>query len=206
MNNIGPSVRVQSTQMPSQKLSDEQLMGCVARGETEAIELLYERYAATIMGLAIKMLGEPVAAEEVVQETFWRVWRNADSFQAKQGRFSTWLFGIARNLCVDLWRKKKVRPSLILHSDDSYHLDQLSDQNLDVAELTWTSIKHTQVRAAMATLPAPQRHVLELAYFWGLTRQEIAEELTIPLGTVHTRARLGLQKLRQALRAQGFEE
>lgn len=177
----------------------------VANGDAAALETLYEQYAPAVMGLALKMLGDRASAEEIVQETFWRVWRNAESFREQQGTFSTWLFGITRNLSVDTWRRGKARPQPIFDHEET-QLEHNPDPQVDVPETAWTTIKHVQVRQALTGLPSAQREVVEMAFFWGLTRQEIAEKIGVPLGTVHTRARLGLQKLREALQEQGFEE
>lgn len=187
-------------------LNNEQLMRRVANGDAAALETLYEQYAPAVMGLALKMLGDRASAEEVVQETFWRVWRNADSFCEQQGAFPNWLFGITRNLAIDTWRRVKVRPQPIFDDKEEQQLENNPDPQADVMESAWTTIKHVQVRQALSILPPNQREVVEMAFFWGLTRQEIAEKIGVPLGTVHTRARLGLQKLREALQEQGFEE
>lgn len=185
--------------------SDEQLLEQITSGNQEALEIFYDRYASTVMGLAYKMLGDQATAEEVVQETFWRLWRRAETFQPKQSKPSSWLFSITRNLCIDAWRRRNVRPQPFLTPDGERHTLNQPDPNADVVESAWTKMKQVQVRRAMNNLPPPQRQVIEMAYFWGLTRQEIAERTGTPLGTVHTRARLALQKLRQALQEQGFE-
>lgn len=185
---------------------DAQLVRQVMAGDSTALELLYDRYAAAVTGLAFKLLGDRTLAEEVTQETFWRVWRSADTFQSRQGKFSSWLFGITRNLCIDSWRRRQVRPQPVAEPAVEPDAKPVADANLDVAESAWTTIKHQQVRAALEALPPTQRRVIELAYFGGMTRQEIADETNVPLGTVHTRARLALQKLREALEKQGFED
>jgi hypothetical protein len=89
---------------------DMQLMMQVMESNSAALEILYDRYASAVMGLTFKMLGDRTLAEEVTHETFWRVWRNAHSFRSRQGKFSSWLFGIARNLSIDAWRRQQVRP------------------------------------------------------------------------------------------------
>ena len=185
---------------------DEQMLSAAASGDPAALEVLYDRYAPAVMGLAIKMLGDRAAAEEVVQETFWRVWRSAGTFQAERGTFAGWLFGIARNLIIDLCRRSKIRPQPALDEGEEQRIERAPDPGVDVAESAWTAIKHTQVRAAMADLPPAQRRVIELAYFGGMTRQEIATATGEPLGTIHTRVRLALQKLRETLQARGFED
>lgn len=186
--------------------SDAALLAQVVRGDGAALEMLYDRYAASIMGLALKMIGEPAVAEEIVQETFWRVWRSAGTFQSERGAAAGWLFGIARNLTIDIVRRRMVRPQPIYDEGDEQRIERQADPDVDVAEHAWAAIRHDRVRAAMTQLPLSQRRVIEMAYFGGMTRQEIAETTGEPLGTIHTRARLALQKLREALRAQGFEE
>lgn len=192
--------------MSNDDLTDEQLMTQAANGDTAALETLYDRYASAVMGLALKIMGDRAIAEEVVQETFWRVWRNAGSFRAGRGSFPGWLFGIARNLSIDLWRRRKTRPLPAFEAGDEQQIDLIPDPETDVAESAWVMVKHQRVRAALTALPPAQRQVIEMAYFWGLTRQEIAKSLGEPLGTIHTRARLGLQKLRESLQTQGLND
>lgn len=184
--------------------SDEQLIAQVARGDTAAYEMLYDRYASAGLGLALKITGDQALAEEVLQETFWRVWRKADLFQTQRGAFTSWFFGIARNLSIDMLRRQRTQVQPAEVSDQL--IEQTADPTLDVPETAWLRVKHQQMRAAIESLPSEQRYVIELAYFRGMTRQEIAGVTGEPLGTIHTRARLALQKLRDELQLQGFEE
>jgi RNA polymerase sigma-70 factor (ECF subfamily) len=179
--------------------SDEQLVAEAAAGETGALSTLYDRHAPAVMGFAVRLLGEPALAEEAVQETFWRVWRNAAAYQRERAPFTVWLFAIARRLCIDMLRRR--RAALV----DDEVLEALPDPGADVTEQVSGALEHAQVRAALSSLPAEQRRVLELAYFRGLTHHEIAQTTSEPLGTIHTRARLGLQKLRAVLLKQGIE-
>jgi len=185
-------------------LSDEQLLERVVRGDTAAHEILYDRYSSAAMGLALRTTGDRAAAEDVVQEAFWRVWRRADTFRGQRGAFSSWLFGIVRNLCIDTLRRR--RPQDQIAADADQWVEQLSDPAGDVPEIAALRARHQQVRAVVASLPSDQRRVIVLAFFGGMTRQEIAAATGEPLGTIHTRARLGLEKLREALRRQGFDE
>ncbi len=180
-------------------LTDQELIALAAEGDATAFEVLYDRYSPAVMGLALKITGDPSLAEEAVQETFWRIWRRANTYQPARGALSSWLFGIARNLCLDLLRRRKARPQPVLSEADERRVEQFPDLHVDVAEAAWTTLQHQQMRAALADLPPPQRQVIELAYFRGLTRQEIAQATGEPLGTIHTRARLALQKLRELL-------
>lgn len=182
-------------------LSDDQIMRSIVQRDDSALELLYDRFASAVMGLALKMLGSRPAAEEIVQETFWRVWNKADSYQSDRGSVLSWLFGITHNLCVDHLRRTKVDGMSVAVGG----LINQPDPDVNVLESASLSMRGKQVRAALEELPSEQREVIELAYFQGLTRQDIARTTGVPLGTVHTRARLGLQKLQAALLAAGFE-
>lgn len=181
-------------------LSDEILIARVARGDRTALETLYERYAPTVLGICFKITGERTTAEDVLQETFWRVWQNASTYQSQRGSFTGWLFRIARNLSIDVYRQYRRHPQPITETGDADPiLDQMPDLDINVSEQAQANLDAQGVRNALTSLPPEQRQVLELAYFYGMTRQEISEATGEPLGTIHTRARLGLQKLRQEL-------
>jgi RNA polymerase sigma-70 factor (ECF subfamily) len=187
-------------------LSDEALAIEVARGNSTALEALYDRHSATVLGLALKILGERAAAEDVLQEAFWRVWKSADTFQPQRGSFSGWLFRIARNLAIDGYRRGTTRPQGVpVKANGESVLDQTADPDMDVAAQAQMTLEDTQVRSAIESLPGPQRQVIEMAYFYGMTRQEISQATGEALGTIHTRARLALQKLREELERQKFE-
>lgn len=195
------------TDMAVERLGDEVLAAQVARGESQALEVLYERYAATVLGISLKILGDRAAAEDMLQETFWRVWRSAASYQSQRGTFTGWLFRIARNLAIDAYRRRNIRPRPITDVDDSdSRIDQTPDPNMNVPEQSQVLLNHKLVLGALRTLPRVQRQVIELAYFHGMTRQEIAEATGEALGTIHTRARLALQKLREELQREEFED
>jgi RNA polymerase sigma-70 factor (ECF subfamily) len=187
-------------------LSDEALTSQVARGNRAALEALYDRYSAAVLGLILKILDDRASAEDVLQETFWRVWKSANTFQPQRGSFTSWLFRIARNLAIDSYRRRNIRPQVMPESDAGVSvLDQIPDPEMDVAEQAQSALEHKQVHSAMNSLSGVQRQVIELAYFYGMTRQEIAEATGEALGTIHTRARLALQKLREELERQKFE-
>ena len=195
-----------SAEQTTSRLSDEVLASQVAKGDSAALETLYDRHSATVLGLTLKILGERAAAEDVLQETFWRVWKSADTFQPQRGSFSGWLFRIARNLAIDMYRRRSVRPQPFVADEESGSvLDRTPDPDMDVAAQAVSALETKQVRSAMSLLPGVQRQVIEMAYFYGMTRQEIAEATGEALGTIHTRARLALQKLREELERQKFE-
>lgn len=176
-------------------------MARVAGGDSQALEILYSRYARTVYGLSLRMLANAEQAEETVQEVFWRVWRRSGTFQA-DALFAPWLFGIARNLCIDEVRRRQARP--VSGGSDEELLQTIPDQQQDVDELAWDAERRRLIGEALRDLPADQRRVIELAYFNGLSQREIAERLNDPLGTVKTRTRLALQKLKQVLLGQGI--
>lgn len=214
-NATGDSMRINSEsdplhsddQMAPEQLSDKALVAQVAQGSSAALEALYDRYAPTVLGISLKVIGDQSAAEDVLQETFWRVWRSAATYQSQRGPFTGWLFRIARNLAIDAYRRRNTRPRSITDVDDSdSKIDQMPDPTMDVQEQAQSVLKNRQVRNALASLPRVQRMVIEMAYFYGMTRQEIAEATEEALGTIHTRARLALQKLREELQREEFED
>ena len=185
---------------------DETLAIQVARGNSAALEVLYDRYASIVLGISLKVIGDQGLAEDVLQETFWRVWQSAATYQSQLGSFTGWLFRIARNLAIDAYRRRNVRPQAISGVTGSDPiLDETPDPNTDVAEQAQSILKNRQIRKALASLPTVQRQVIEMAYFYGMTRQEIAEATGEALGTIHTRARLALQKLRGEFERDEFE-
>ena len=185
---------------------DEVLVMQVARGSNAALEVLYDRYAPMVLGISVKIMGDQALAEDNLQETFWRVWQSAATYQSQLGSFTGWLFRIARNLAIDAYRRRNVRPQAWTSTGDSDPiLDETPDPDMDVAEQAQSLFKNRQVRKALASLPAEQRQVIEMAYFYGMTRQEIAKATGVALGTIHTRARLALQKLRGELDKEEFE-
>lgn len=181
------------------ELSDPELLTRVQGRSRRALEVLYERYAAKAMGLACKILRDRDLAQEVVLDAFWRVWERADQFQTGRGSFASWFFGIVRNLAIDELRRQELRP--IPSEDAQLELALASDvtRENDVTEIVARKLNVERVQDALNALPPPQREVLELAYLQGLTREEISQQLAQPLGTIHTRARLGLEKLRVML-------
>lgn len=179
---------------------DEQIMEGVRRGDSQAIGALYDRYGGVIFSLGLRMLGDRETTEELVQEVFLRAWRQAGSYQPSLGRLSTWLMGIARNLAVDELRRRAARPRRTDGDADEQLARITASDEGDPAEQLWVSTRRQEVGRALAVLPPPQRQVMELAYYSGLTQSEIAAKLGDPLGTVKTRMRLATQKLRDLLR------
>lgn len=171
----------------------------VRAGDGRAVAALYDRYNALIFSLGLRMLNDREGAEELVQEVFLRAWRQAATYQPTLGRLSTWLLGIARNLAVDELRRRGARPQKAEGDTDEQLGALAAPETQDPAEQTSRSATREEIRAALDTLPPPQRQVMDLAYYGGLTQSEIAAQLGEPLGTVKTRMRLGTQKLRELL-------
>jgi RNA polymerase sigma-70 factor, ECF subfamily len=189
-----------------EQLTDEELAAQIVRGESPALETLYDRYAPVVLGISLKIVGDRAVAEDVLQETFWRVWTRAASYQPQRGTLSAWLFTIARNLALDAYRRSSVRPLPLAGVDNHDSLiEQAPDPNTDIAGQSILLLQQKQIRDVVATLPLVQRQVIEMAYFYGMTRQQIAEVTGEALGTIHTRARLALQKLREHLQNEEFE-
>ena len=187
---------------------DTRLMQRVTAGDDEALAELYDRYAARVFGVCVRILSEAQMAEDALQEVFVRVWERAHLFDATRGNFLTWLMGIARNTCIDQLRRLKARPQAAEQPDeaDGFSFEEsLTDPASDIPEIAAVNERAALVRRALRALTPEQRQVIELSYFRGLTRREIARKLNWPEGTVHTRARLALQALRLELHQLGLD-
>ena len=186
---------------------DEALVASVAQGDARALELIYERHSRGVYSLALRLLTDGPAAEEVVQETFLKLWRQPAAYQPDRGRLLPWLLGVAHHRAIDLLRRRQLEQRHRIPAPPHANGDGLVDL-LDNFGLT-SSEGDPQTRAgafeqrmaigrALASLPSEQWLPLELAYYRGMTQLEIATALGLPLGTVKTRMRLGLQQLRKA--------
>ncbi|WP_017328426.1 sigma-70 family RNA polymerase sigma factor [Synechococcus sp. PCC 7336] len=179
-------------------VDDIDLVGQIARGERAALSALYGHYAGVVYALAFKILGSVEEAEEVVLDAFAQVWRSAEQYESQRGRVDTWLFTIARSRALDRLRSRQ-RSARILASVQAEVKVSAPTQIHNPADSVVLNERRERVQIAMQQLPDPQRLVLEMAYFQGLTQAEIATEIGKPVGTVKTRVRLGLSKLRDAL-------
>jgi RNA polymerase sigma-70 factor (ECF subfamily) len=183
----------------------------VAEHDGEALAELYDLYAPRVFGLCLRILNERQIAEDLLQEVFVRAWERAELFQQSRGSVGAWLMGIARNSCIDQLRRQQARPQLAEPRDDGATAgglpfeEALPDPQGDVPDRVAALERAALVRRAMGRLNAEQQMVIELSYFRGLTRREIAQRLSWPEGTVHTRARLALQNLRQQLSEMGLD-
>ena len=172
----------------------------VARGDLAAFEQLYDRYSSTIYALLLRILSSPEDAQEVLQETFVKVWTSARMFDAVRGSEVAWLISIARSRGIDRLRSKKIRSDRENDAGREISIHSGFVHTATGAEEAILSQERSAVRSALAELPEAQRIALELAYFDGLSQSEIAEKLGEPLGTVKTRMQLGMKKLRERLR------
>jgi RNA polymerase sigma factor (sigma-70 family) len=177
--------------------SDEQLLGALASGREDAIGTLYARYAPTVFGMAAQALDRPTA-EEIVQDVFVAVWKNAGSFDPKRGLVRPWLLQIAHYRIANELRRRSRRPRV--ESDpEGQRLSGLPDPTPDQAEQAWNEYRRAALRRALDELPPPQRQALGLAFFEDLSHGEIASVLDLPLGTAKSRVRAGLAALRGKL-------
>jgi RNA polymerase sigma-70 factor (ECF subfamily) len=178
-------------------VTDEELMALVLRRQEAALGAIYDRYIRLVYAVALRITGDRETAEEVVQDVFQNVWQAAGSFQPGVGSFVAWLMGITRHRAIDATRSKRERARAREQTlDDVRPTGEETSLDREVAQ----RLLRDAVREALDALPANQRQAIELAYYGGLTRAEIAERLNEPLGTVKTRLRLALLKLRDLLR------
>ena len=185
------SLRVQPEQAPD---TDVDLLHAVARGDEAALARLYDHYRVILFGLLVRILSSREEAEDVLQDVFIQVWRRAADFDQKRGRPFTWLVTLARSRAIDRLRQLGARQRLATGAAEN-QAEAVSDALAD----TFRSEQKEIVQRALAELPEEQRHALMLAYYDGLTQSEIASRLGTPLGTVKTRMRAGMNKLRQLL-------
>jgi RNA polymerase sigma-70 factor (ECF subfamily) len=172
------------------------LIGKVADGDQSALSALLDATSRLVFGLALRILGDRSTAEEVMLDVFTQVWRQADSYDRKRGAPLAWILTIARSRAIDRLRSSKNDQ---LNSEPVETLSDLRASVPSPEENTALSERKKLVRIALSTLAAEQREVIELAYYSGLSHSEIALKLGQPLGTVKTRVRLGMIKLRESL-------
>jgi RNA polymerase sigma-70 factor (ECF subfamily) len=180
-------------------LADADLIGLASEGDARALEVLYDRYSRVVYSFALRIVGDQQLAEEVLQEVFFRAWQQGSAFKAARGSFITWLLSITHNMAIDEVRKRRRRPQKADSAEPETMLAAIPDSGPDVEDEVWLSSVRDTIEGALEQLPPAQREAIELAYFQGLTQREIAEALGEPLGTIKTRMRLGLQKLRERL-------
>jgi RNA polymerase sigma-70 factor (ECF subfamily) len=177
---------------------DQTLIRLIVRADADALGELYDRYSRLVFSLAVATVSDHGTAEEITLDVFTRVWDRDSTDRGDAAKVSTWLTSIARHRAIDELRRRSARPEK--NSVDWTEVAPSALPNVDGPEkATQLSMQRKRVRAALAELPAEQREVVILAYFRGYTQREIAGALNHPLGTVKTRIRLAMQKLRRML-------
>ena len=193
---------IQGQPVDYNKLNDEALLRLIAQAQENALGELYDRYSRLVFSMALNSVNEPALAEEITQDVFLRIWNKATTYQAEQGKVMTWIASITRYRSIDMLRRLKVRPegnrATWAEEEDDEPFD-LTDP-IDIEYEVELNQRSENIRKAIAQLPADQRQALTLAFFKGYSHAEIAQILNEPLGTIKTRIRLAMQKLRQTLR------
>jgi len=184
----------------SQPVNDEDLIHAIVEGKSSALGELYDRYGRLVYSLAYQVVGDSATAEEITQEVFLQVWNKAGTYQVLQGKVVTWLTSVARHKAIDSLRRKGARPEGHQIGFETEELDLVDPVGVE------DQVEHSQqnlaIRRAIAHLPPDQQRALSLAYFKGMTHQEVADLIGEPLGTVKTRIRLAMLKLRQLLESE----
>ena len=185
---------------PEADASDGALVRRVADGDDSALEALYERYGRPAFALARRITGEPVFAEEVVQEVFLALWRDPEKYNPDRGGFPSWLLATTHHKAVDAVRREEtVRRRRATLAEEAVSYTSVASDLPPVEDAAWAGLRGERVRKALGRLPAPQREALVLAYYAGYTQREIAERTDTPLGTVKTRMLAGMRRLRDLL-------
>src|SRR5262245_19601060 len=185
---------------PESALSDGALAELLREQPAAGVAALYDRYGRLVFSLALRIVQDHGAAEEITQDVFLRCWRSIDRYRVQQGSLAAWLLAITHHRAIDELRSRRGKHLRREISDEAIHPLAVLDTGYDAALL------RGEVQEALHLLPSAQRDVIELIFWGGLTRREVAERLQLPLGTVHTRLRLGMEKLRAALDQASTEE
>jgi RNA polymerase sigma-70 factor (ECF subfamily) len=180
-------------------LTDEEVLAALAERDLSALEALYDRYSKVAYSLAYRIVGDRGTAEDVVQDAFLSVWRQAASFRRERGSPRTWLLSIVHHRSIDRLRSS-AGSSAIPYDDLPQDREDMGKPS--IWQQAWNNVRGDIVRRALDRLPTDQKKSIELAYFSGYTQSEIAELMGVPLGTVKGRMRIGLQKLRAMLVSQ----
>lgn len=189
--------------MSAGSLEDAELVALVRARDAAALEQIYSRYGRPCYSLARRILADPVLAQDVVQEVFLALWRDASRYDATRGGFSTWLLSLTHHKAVDAVRREE---NLRKRRAAAQVLEDREADPATVTDEVWAGLRRERLREALVLLPEPQRRALGLAYFGGYTQREIAGLTGAPLGTVKTRMLAGMRRLRQVLESPLSEE
>ncbi|MEK3883054.1 sigma-70 family RNA polymerase sigma factor [Paenibacillus sp. PL2-23] len=176
---------------------EQQLLLSISNGDAAALTRLYDRYEKTVYAFAFRFVGDAMLAEEIVQELFMRIWNHADRYDIGQGKVSTWMFAITRNIAIDQLRKRHNRTAA--QTTDTKPLESLVDRDGTPEEQYDKKWVGEKVKNAIEQLNDDQRQVLDLIYYQGYTHQEVSQNKGIPLGTVKSRIRLAMKQLKNRL-------
>ncbi|HEX2914410.1 MAG TPA: sigma-70 family RNA polymerase sigma factor [Chloroflexia bacterium] len=193
-------MQTKPTDTPEQN-QERLLIARVKTGDFVAVEELYNKYSRQAFGLALRILNSNEAAEDAVQDAFVRFWKQPANFDPEKGRFITWLLSVVHNICIDQLRRKRRTTVSLDQEETQEQLNFVADEALPVEEEVWMGIRRSAIQQALGNLPREQRDLIDLAFFKGLTHQEIAERTGQPLGTVKSRIRQGLLKLKGLMKA-----
>ena len=180
-------------------IADEALLALVSRGDDLALAELYDRYGRAAYGLALRVLRDAALAEDAVQDAFLTVWRTAGSFLVERSKPSTWILTLAHRRAVDIVRREERRRASPLEAFETPDPGSATDEQAALRD------RRRLVQQALQQLPDEQREALELAYYGGFTQSELAERLSVPLGTIKSRMFVGLRRLRDLLLEAGLD-
>ena len=198
MNGPAASAARSAEAVDYQELEDHQLIHQISLLDKGALEALYDRYVSPVYSLAMFMLRQQSLAEEVTQEIFLNIWLKASSFKADRGQPRSWIMSVAHHKIVDLIRSRR-RTLTMTNPADYETLDLLPSDRVSTEVEVERNLERERILKAMSVLPEAQREVILLAYYQGYSQSEMAEKLKQPLGTIKTRVRLAMQKLRLVL-------
>lgn len=174
--------------------TEEQLVAMLQNRDQQVISVLYDMYSSTFYGVLSRMFQSQEVAEDLLQEVFVKIWKNASTYDASRGRLYTWMLNITRNTAIDHMRSKDFKSSEKIQRMDNavYHINKQYS--------TDSKVDHIGLSKVLDTLKQEHRSIIDLIYFNGYTQSEVAEELSIPLGTVKTRVKMAMDHLRKVLK------
>lgn len=183
-------------------LSDAELLELAVKGDRDALSCLYDRYVRQVFSLALRMVENQSLAEEITQDVFLTVWTRGQTYRTERGPFPAWLLSVTHNRCIDELRRRRRRARIPTVDIDGLRAEPATPPD-DVLNKVFKLLDRERILDALGHLPPPQKQVIMMAYFQGLTQSEISQALGTPLGTVKTRMRLGLYKMRDLLAVEG---
>lgn len=179
-----------------QIFTDAQLLALIGRGENWALSEIHDRYAGLVFSIALKTLNDRASAEEIVQQVFTKVWQHARQYHFEKGKFSSWVSTITRHQCIDELRRRRIP---FLTDVGHWELLERLASNDDPVQNAQDPFEQARIREALKMIPTEERIVIEMTFWSGMTHQEIASHSHSPLGTVKTRLRRGMRRLKLLL-------